>query len=278
MELNNDYKPKVIQSVKELMAEGPEIQLDLSDDAWSYGAPPPAGVYEFKWFLAKDGITVGHTDIKDPRTMYLRIGCEGHLVNSADWDDTVAYTYLDSRVFRGKGNSTMAGFLQKAGAQKYIEKLMAEHKLNAKSLGSLVEQVLKKEPVIRAEVDWRGSYSYTPDTGEKAGQTVWVNVYNHYADFPNNNEKPGTKLHIVTVSGKDKLPKEIRAQLQVVRLFGKGEALPKPKLVSQPRGSEKVQEVELEEVKPVVTTPTIAKQPVTSNDDDASMELMLAEM
>jgi hypothetical protein len=262
-------KAKVIQSIKDLNFDGPDLELDLSDDAWSYGAPPPAGVYDFKWFLAKDGITVGYTEKDNPKTAYVRIGCEGHLKNNADWEDSIAYMYLDSRVFRGKSNSTMAGFIQKAGGEKYITK-----PISTKKIAGLAEAILKKEPIIKAEIDWQGQYDWTPDKGKNAGEKTYERVYRHMTDFPVDPQDKNKRLHIVTVTGKDGLPKEIRAQIQVVRLFGKGEALPAPKLVSQPRhvaAPQLAEEVELEEITP---TPTIAK--VNSKEDEDSMELMLA--
>ena len=34
----------ILNSFKDLMSEGPAYQLDLEEDAWSYGAPPPPAV------------------------------------------------------------------------------------------------------------------------------------------------------------------------------------------------------------------------------------------
>jgi len=270
-------KVKVVQSVKDLIESGPEIQLDLSEDAWAFGALPPYGFYDFKWFLAKDGITV---NIPDQGEMYIRMGLEGHLVGDEEWNDTIAYLYLDSRVFRGKGNSTMAGFIQKAGGQKYLEALIQKKTLNAKTIATLAEQIAKKERIIKAEVDWRGQYSWVSNEGEKKGVTQYVQVCRHMTDFPDNPDKKGEKLHIFTYpasKSKDGVPHEIRAQLNVVRLLTKGE-MPQPKLVSQPRGQVAQQvagEVELEEV----AGPTIAKNPVaaTASTDDDDIQLMLAE-
>ena len=35
--------PKAIASLKDLLIEGEEMTLDLTEDAWSFGAPPPFG-------------------------------------------------------------------------------------------------------------------------------------------------------------------------------------------------------------------------------------------
>jgi predicted transcriptional regulator len=269
-------KVTVLQSIKDLKVTGPSITLDLNDDAWSFGAPPPDGFYDFKWFLAKDGIIITRPNGEGSEEgMYSRISCEGHLINNSEWDDTVGFLYLDSRVFRGKGNSTMAGFIQKAGGQKYIEKLIGDKNLNVNTLSGLAEAILRKEPIIKAETAWRGQYDWTPEKGENAGVRQYVGVHRNMKSFPNNSEKPGEKLHIYEYpasKAKDGISHEIRAQLQVLRLLGKNEAMP-TKLVSQPKQTKIVQPLVMEEVE-VETAPTIAK--IASNvEDDESMQLML---
>src|SRR5277367_2179746 len=87
-----------LTSFKALQIEGPEYQMNLDEDAWSYGAPPPKGCYEFKWFLAKGGLKMGHTKKDDPSTMFTQVDLEGHLVNGGEWDDAVAYSYLKSTI------------------------------------------------------------------------------------------------------------------------------------------------------------------------------------
>jgi len=268
-------KVTVIQSIKDLKVTGPNLVLDLSDDAWGFGAPPPDGFYDFKWFLAKGGIQVTHPFGEgNNEGMFIRISCEGHLVNNPDWEDTVGFLYLDSRVFRGKGNSTMAGFVQKAGGQKYLEKLIEAKNLTVSTLSALAEAILKKEPVIKAEIAWRGQYDWTPDKGENAGVKQYVSVHRNMKSFPANPDKPGEKLHIYEYpasKSKDGISHEIRAQLQVLRVVGKNEAL--PKMVSQPKQQKVVQPIVVEEVE-LETAPTIAKI-ANSTEDDESMQLML---
>ena len=224
-------KELVLTSFKDLQSNGPEFQLDLEEDAWSYGAPPPPGVYVFKWFLDKDGIVIKNEKEDDPNSpQFARISLVGRLDENEDWKDSVCYANLDSRIFRGKGISTLAGFLLKAGAKKYLE----GKKPNLKELGNLFDAVIKREPIIPAEIDWRGSYQWTNNKGE----SLWENACKHWVDFPEDKDNPGQRLHAFSLTGKDGLSHDIRAQVQVVRFMTRVEAKewkPKTNLVSQPR-------------------------------------------
>lgn len=280
-----------LTSFKTLQVEGPDYQMDLEEDAWSYGAPPPKGVYEFKWYPVKEGAyKSGYGKKGDASSFFVQVTIEGHLVNNSEWDGSFAQAYLSSRVGRGKTVSQLVGFLIAGGQKGLIDKLQKQHKNNPKTQGEIAELLLKKEPVIRAEIDWRGAYSMKdPKGGEK---DVWVNVANKYEEFPLDPEDKTKRVHIYTTTGKDGLPKEIRAQVRVTRFLQKGEVYNPGKSVTVGAGgvvapiliqAELEPELVVAASAPVV--PTLVSQPVVvsqppippAGDDADSVELMLAE-
>ena len=137
---------KELTSFKDLMIEGPELQMDLDEDAWSYGAPPPRDCYEFKWFPAKNFAKSGYEKDQDQSTFFVQANIEGRLVNNSVWEDAYASANLSSRIYRGKNISTLAGFLVAAVGKEQLEKRAP---LTPKKLGFLLEGLIKKEPVVR---------------------------------------------------------------------------------------------------------------------------------
>ena len=213
-------KEKVLEvsSLKDLNFDGTGLALNLEEDAWSYAAPPPRGVYDLKCFLAKDWLHARLANEKDNSSMYIMADIEARIMNNEEYEETPCYTTVSTRIFRRRNISTMAGFLVKAGASKYIP-----NPATPKQLAELLEKVLHKEPVIKAELDWRGAYSYKD---AKTGNDVWENSHNHYEEFPVDPENKDKRINVTSVTGKDGLLHEIRAQLRVVRFFGKGDQLP----------------------------------------------------
>lgn len=264
---NEDKKKvewKVLESIDDLLVDGEAQEMDLEDDAWGFGAPPPAGVYDFKCFIGKDGIR----STGEGKDMRLQITVEAHLKNNTDWDGAVAYAYLDTNIYRGKKLSTMMAFLVKLYGVEQCKKLAP---LTPKRVGGYVAKALRKEPVIKAMLDWKGSFRYTNNKGDE----VYSNKFNHYEDFPVDPENKGGRLHLVTVVGPDKQQHEVRAQTFIERFLGKNEE-------SKPKSAAKVvvEEPDLEEEQ--VKTPTVAKNPekvVTSAKtvDEESEELMLQD-
>lgn len=263
---------KEVTSLKDLMFEGEAVQLDLTEDAWEFAAPPPQGVYDLKLFFAKEAWKMGQLS-KNESDIYLQANLECRIVSdNEEFNNVPVFTRVDTRCFRGKQISTIAGLMVKLGYAKTLEK--EGGKLSPKKLASYLELALKKEPIIKAELDWKGSYKYSTPKGEDK----WENHFTTYKSFPDTKDKTG-KQHISMVSNKAGGMIEVRAQLQVVKFFGKGDELPKfgvngaAPLVSQPRLVPKSQiaeeKVELEHSK--VNTPA----PVASEESD--LELMLAE-
>jgi hypothetical protein len=217
------YEPKVLTSLKELQEEGPASTLDLNEDAWEYGAPPPHDVYSFKLFPGKECFSYVRSNPKDPKSDIIITAVMEAKVQSdnPEYDGSVVFTRVSTRLGRGKNISTMAGLLVKLGYGEHLKKDMQAGKLTPKRLAQILEAALKKEPVCKGELDWRGAYSITNTRGDEE----WVNKFNHYEDFPDNPDGEG-KLHICQVKGKDGENHEIRAQAQITRWFGKNEEIP----------------------------------------------------
>lgn len=216
-----------INSLDELKSEGPIVTIDPNDDAWSFGAPPPRGVYDLKLFQQSPELKVGYTKKGDESSMWIGINLECHVVNNEEYDDARVYDMVTTRMFRGKDISTMAAVFLKSGYK------LPNLTISCKKLASLMVQVLKKEPIVKAEIDWRGSYKWTTPKGEDK----WENVANHYEDFPL--DPKGGRKHVYEITGKTGQKIEIKANPKVARYFGKNEALPTfnngNALVSAPR-------------------------------------------
>ena len=219
---DKDFESKTITDIKALTGYDETQQLDLTEDAWSYGAPPPWGVYDIKWKMDKDGVKENWEDKKDPTSKYLAVKMVGEVVNSkeGEYDGIPVFAGVNTRCYRGKNISTMAGFIVKAGFGKHLEGAVTQ----LKQL-TVMQALLKKEPVVKAELEWRGSYSYT----DAKGETKYENLWKHYTQFPVDKET-GERLHVAMVARQSNHgggQAEIRAQLQVARFFGKGDELPK---------------------------------------------------
>jgi hypothetical protein len=215
-------EPKTITDIKALTGYDEAVTLDLAEDAWSYGAPPPWGVYDIKWKLDKEGLKEGYKDEKDPTSKYLIVKMVGEIINSkeGEYDGIPVFSSVNTQVYRGKNISTMAGFIVKAGFGKHLEGPVTQLKQF-----TVLVALLKKEPVVKAELDWRGAYSFT----DSAGKTQYENIWKHYTQFPVDKETK-ERLHVAMVARQSNHgggEAEVRAQLQVARFFGKGDELPK---------------------------------------------------
>lgn len=216
-----EYEAKVIATLKGL-EEGIPIKLDLDEDAWEFGAPPPKNVYRMKLFLAKDGMkqTQQSEDVKD---VYYSVNLECRIQSdNLDYDDMPVFTRVDTRVYRGKDISTMAGLLVVAGYRKNIEEEAKSGTLTPLKLTKYMEAALKKEPILLGEVDWRGSYSFLNNKGEE----TWANPLRKYEDFPMLADGSG-RNHITMITDKATgMAHEVRAQSFVSRFFAKDATLP----------------------------------------------------
>jgi hypothetical protein len=217
-------------SFKELQLQGDELVMDYEDDAWGFAAIPPYGIYDFKWVLDKDGITENYVDKDKKGSLYYNIHIVGTLKNDKEWEGTQVDVFLSTRIYRGKGLSTAAGFLQKAGLdiQKNAQKM--NRKITHLFVVELVEKLLSKEPMVKAELDWRGSYVYGKDP--KTGKDLWDNCCNRYEDFPMGPE--GVRESVFTLEPKharDKMSHEIRGQMRITRFLTPKEEAPARRVV-----------------------------------------------
>jgi hypothetical protein len=270
MARTNDYvEPKTIASLKDLLIEGEEMTLDLTEDAWSFGAPPPFGYYQVKLFLDKDGMKQGLNDNNNPNDIYITFKLIAK-ITEGEYEGTPIYTQVTTKVWRGKEISTMAGLIVKLGYK-------FPNKLTPKKLAMYMEQALKKEPTVIAEVDWQGSYAY-PDPKDPNKNKYQV-VFKNYSQFPEDKEHPGEKLDRVIVSNQHGGGTvEVRAMTQINRYFGKGDELPKPKQ-QKVNGAVVVPQLVTKEPELMlpkgVVTGVVASTVATSDEGD--FDLMLAE-
>jgi hypothetical protein len=263
--------PKVVEDLKALQLDGEVVSLDLTEDAWEYGAPPPGeAVYTGKLFLDKDGILQGLENEKDPKTVYFQFNLIVKIVEG-DYEGVPVYSRVSTRIYRGKNISTMAGLIVKLGFK-------IPDKLSPKQQALYMQAALKKEPVIKFEIDWRGAYVYKNPKGDDE----YENVFRHYKDFPEDKENPGTRLHVISVTNKHNGGMaEVRAQTQIARFYGMKEEVKAIKAQTV-AGVTKIAEVpELE----LASVPTIVKvnsgaaagviKPVATEEED--INLILAE-
>lgn len=270
---DNEELELKLSSAKEITIDGPELpDMDLEADAWGYGPPPPAKDYNFKWMLAeKESIKQVFGKKGDPSTVYFQIAIVGKLQDDKDWEGTTVYAYLDTRVFRGREISTAAAFVVKAGQANMLVK---NKPLTHKKIVLMVEAIAKKEMVVRALLDWKGSYKYINEKGEE----VYDNVSRTYTDFPKSTD--GTRQNEYVVKGKDKQEHTIRASTFIARFLAKGETVKEKTVSALVNGNGNLAApVELEVEEPqlaVASAPAIAvDKKQNKKTEEESIELML---
>lgn len=181
---------------------GEKRKIDTTEDAWAFSAPPKAGRYSIKLFLAKDGVTCFDKDpTKEPG---YSVAIEGKIVNSqgGEFDNVTVFPRVVTFFGRGKNISTAAGLIDKLGYKVPNEADQLE-------IAKLLVLALKKEPVIDVELDWQG--------WSKLESRV---VYKGMHAFPH--DEQGEPMHIVEYKSSKGL-EEINAQAQVVHWYKKGE-------------------------------------------------------
>jgi hypothetical protein len=194
----------------------------------------------------------------------------GKIVDEGEFEGIPVYTNVNTRVYRGKNISTMAGLVVKMGFK-------IPETLSPRKLALYMEAALRKEPVVKGKLDWRGAYSFTNTKGE----TEYENVYRHYKDFPEDPDNTGVRQHVVQVTNKHNGGMaEVRAQTQISEFFSKTDVIPvkgDKKLVSAPRLVAKVAEVPelvMSSTPTIVTGKGQAQATIASTDED-DLKLML---
>lgn len=226
---------------------GEQVELDPTEDAWEFAAPIPVGVYDIRLFAAKDqpdNPAWGQmlADPKDKNSIYYYCRLEGKVVSdNPDLKDVSVVNGLygplsvSTKIGKRKAISTMAGLIVKLGYK--LSRQEGNVKMEHGKVAQMFKAVLAKEPVIKVEIDWKAGYSIPGKNKDDRGE--WVNVYNTYADFPDDPEDLNQKLYRTSVTGKDGLRHEINAQFFVRTFFGKNEEIKtRNNLVSAPRGKQ----------------------------------------
>lgn len=262
--------PKVV-TIEELLGLVVEPQqMDYTDDAWSYGTPPQAGIYNFKLYLDKDGIVSGLEDQNNPKSVYVNVKLICKITDEGDNKDIPVYTAVSTKIYRGKGISTMAGLLAKLVGPEQLAKI--PNPISPVRLADLFLKLLKKEPVVKGELDWKGSYKWV----DKDGKDQWENVIKHATGFPFDPENKSLRLNIVEVNNSHAGGKvEVNAQTFISRFYGKNEEVMVKKIINTGTNPiARVPDLVLDD-EPKPTVVTGVQHPVTVNapttDDDLLM-------
>lgn len=266
----DDFVKLEVVDLSTFKIEGETLNMDLTEDAWIFGGPPPKDYYSVKCFLAKDGTKMGLMDKNNPKSVYFYISIEC-VIQGGDYDKATLFGGLSTRVYRGKHISTAAAFIKLVGGEKFLN----GGKLNHLQLATLCEKILKKEPVIKALVDWRGSYKWTDEKGEDH----WENSHNKYEDFPVGDKKGDIRKHHTKFVGKFKHEYDVNAQAKIAKFFGTKEVLPplgdvhSDKLVSQPKSVAQPVNVGGVNIAPASKVqPAETVEVDTSNDEELMLE------
>ena len=166
---------KVSQKMKDVdfgvdldsIPDGQEIDdLDPKANAFEFPAPPKAGVYALKVMMGEDGIKMGELTKGDPSTSFFSARPNCTITDDGDYKGRTLSGDLSTIIWRNAKTSTMATFLNKAGVKN------VEGKITAKQQAHLFYKLMKREPTISAEVEWRAWSSEEPN--KKGGKGKYI--------------------------------------------------------------------------------------------------------
>ena len=189
--------PQLLLKGDSSLPKGESRKLDSTqaNDAWSFGAPPDKGRYDLRPSLGKDGLSVDETDPTEPHYLF---SIESRIVSDdKDVDNIPVFSYLSTKIGRGKDISTAAAFLVKLGFK-------LPNEANDLTIAQMLLTALKKEKVLRSNlVDWKTGY-------RDPKNDRWVNVFSSQENFPKDGD--GTYKHKFTHTQSGN---ELTAQLYV---------------------------------------------------------------
>jgi len=201
-----EQKGRVVDVLTDINLPTGEVhKLDPTEDAWAFSAPPKAGRYTIKCVLAKDGVRVFDDDkTKEPG---YGIAMEARIINSpnGEFDNVMVFPRASTFLGRGKNISTAAALISKFG------KKLPSEEANQLQVAQWLVKTLKGEPTCDVELDWRG---YSSELKRVVARNMEA--------FPKDAE--GNPLHIYDYKHADGHLEEIKAQLDVVHWYSKGEA------------------------------------------------------
>lgn len=274
------FDPKPIVDIKEAQLEGETRKTgNLDEDAWTFGPPPPHEVYQLKVFLARDGL-VQQVSVDNATNGFYSANLECRIVSdNADYDGLPVFVRVTTRPYRGHTLSTLEHMLVKMGFRASLAK---RETVTDKQLAQMLMEAIKREPLIWAEVDWRGSYSFT----NAKGDTVWENPLHTYTDFPLATNEKGELIrqHQVRVMGVDRAPHDVRAQLQPIKIYSKDDKdMPKPGSIAAKDAEMAKVEIAASKAKSgkvngptvVMASPTIQPIKPTMNTSDEDLDLLM---
>lgn len=190
---------------KGLPWKGTAVDVDPTEDAWSYGAPPKPGLYKVQLSIYQfEFIKFHETD--ESRWGY-SINIEGR-IQGGDEDNIPVYQRVSTLFNRGKKTSTAIGALVKLGYGDKVPKQASPY-----WVGTNLAKIISKGPIVDWELDWKAGY--------KGADGKWQNVLSTYANFPNGPD--GEKMHNFAITTPGGGKQELSAQLYMSNWVGKGE-------------------------------------------------------
>lgn len=201
---------------------GERVKLDKDEDAWTFSAPPPAGRYSLKVMPAKDFVKLKNIDPEDnTKGIYYSLALECKVLDK-DLTTQLAtvFSYVNTRIGRGKNISTAAGLIGKLGYKIPDE-------ADDYSVAKLCAQAIKAEKIAEVELDWQGQYK--DDKGE------YKNAWKSMQDFPRDAE--GNPMHLARFRDSKGNEYDVSARLEVKHWYKKGEASITPKVATGAAGT-----------------------------------------
>lgn len=122
-----------------------EIEIDSSEDAFSFGAPPPDKVWLVKLILGQEGPKGGKN--ASGQHDYV-IPIEARIMEEGDYKDAVMFYNASTRMQRGKKICTMAAIIHELGFK--VDAKTSKLKLAKGLLG-----ILKQEKTCYVESEWQ---------------------------------------------------------------------------------------------------------------------------
>lgn len=200
------------------------IQVDLNEETGVENpegdfnertAPPPAGIYAFRWGLDEKGVVPG---VDKNKKSFLNVHLTGEIVGG-EFEGFKSRYYMNSILFGGKTTTEVHHFMNGVGEP-----------LPKMSLGSMkekIEETLANHPVSYAQTEWKTGYQGTV-VDPKTNKPKWVDQYLRMDQFPIVDElddagnKTGKRIRsFVAKSTKDGEP--IYAQFYIKRLLSPAE-------------------------------------------------------
>lgn len=151
---SEEKKPQQLKKVDlndTSLPDGEAIEIDSKADAYSFAKPAPHGIYQLKLYLDSSGFRMGQADEHDPSSVYFIADLDMRVISDdKNIQGQSIQDGLSTTVFRGHKASQVSTLISKIG---YGDKIPAS--ITPRQQATLLSKILKKEPIVFAELDWR---------------------------------------------------------------------------------------------------------------------------